>query len=86
MIPRTSMFSLTVLIGVAACAPSGTTMAGATQADSAAIDALRQQAEAAVNAGDTTLAYFSDDVVAPLQDRVYRLAEHRGSLQGWEPR
>lgn len=63
MVPRASMFSLTVLIGVAACAPSGTTMAGATQADSAAIDALRQQAEAAVNAGDTTLAYFSDDVV-----------------------
>ncbi len=63
MIPRTSIIVLSVLIGVAACAPRGAATAGATQADSAAVGDLRQQALAAVNAGDTTLAYLADDVV-----------------------
>jgi ketosteroid isomerase-like protein len=60
---HTSILLMTVLIGVAACAPRGAATAGATQADSAAINSLRQQALVAVNAGDATLAYFADDVV-----------------------
>jgi ketosteroid isomerase-like protein len=54
---------LTVLAGLVACAPSDGAPAAATQADSAAVDDLRQQALTAVNAGDTTLSYMTDDVV-----------------------
>lgn len=63
MIPRTPILVLSALIGVAACAPRGAATAGATQADSAAVDSLRQQALVAVNAGDATLAYMADDVI-----------------------
>lgn len=63
MTSRTSGLVLTLLGGVVACAPSGGAPAAATQADSAAVDDLRQQALAAVNAGDATLAYLADDVV-----------------------
>lgn len=39
------------------------TQTAATRADTAAITGIRQQAEKAVNSGDTTLAYMADDVV-----------------------
>jgi ketosteroid isomerase-like protein len=63
MVSRTSSPLLIVLLGVVACAPGDVATAGATQADSAAVNDLRQQALAAVNAGDATLAYMADDVV-----------------------
>lgn len=63
MTSRAFSLVLTVFAGVVACAPGGVAPAVATQADSAAVNDLRQQAYVAVNAGDTTLAYMADDVV-----------------------
>jgi ketosteroid isomerase-like protein len=63
MLARVSQLFLAGLILVPACAPPAATPPGATQADSAAINALRDQEVAAIGAGDTAFAYMADDIV-----------------------
>ena len=52
-----------LLVAVVACTPPAKMPVAATQADSAAINAIREQAVTAVNSGDTTFAYMADDIV-----------------------
>jgi ketosteroid isomerase-like protein len=54
---------LVALSLVAACAPRAAAPATATQADTAAVNDLRQQEVTAVSTGDTALAYMADDIL-----------------------
>ena len=48
---------------LAACAPRAAGPAAATQADTAAVNGVRQQEVTALSTGDTTLAYMADDIL-----------------------
>lgn len=63
MIARSSHLVLMALSLVAACTPRPAAPAGATQADTAAINHVRQEEVTAIATGDTTLAYLADDAV-----------------------
>ena len=63
MTSRAFCHVLALLVAVVACAPPAKMPVAATQADSAAINAIREQAVTAVNSGDTTFAYMADDIV-----------------------
>lgn len=54
---------LVALSMVAACAPRAAAPIDATQADTMAVNDLRQQEVTAVGTGDTTLAYMADDIL-----------------------
>lgn len=63
MTARPSTLVLVALSLAAACAPRVEAPASSTQADTAAVNDLRQQEIAAVSTGDTVLAYMADDIV-----------------------
>lgn len=63
MTARASGFVLVGLVLLPACAPPAATPPAATQADTAAVNDLRQQEVTAVSTGDTTLAYMADDIL-----------------------
>lgn len=55
--------ALVALSLVAACAPRAAAPTAATQADTAAVNDVRQQEVTAVSTGDTTLAYMAEDIL-----------------------
>jgi len=63
MILRPYGLAILGLALLAACAPRAELPATATPADTAAVNAVREQEVAAVSTGDTTLAYMADDIV-----------------------
>jgi len=63
MTARPSDLILVAVSLVVACGPRTAPPAAATQADTAAVNDLRQQEVSAVGTGDTALAYLADDIV-----------------------
>ncbi len=75
---------LVALSLVAACAPRAGAPAAATQADTAAVNDVRQQEVAAVSTGDTALAYMADDILfmPPNEPAVVGIAAARAWFGG----
>lgn len=63
MTARPCGFVLLALSLVAACAPRAAAPAAATQADTAAVNGVREQEVTALSTADTTLAYMADDIL-----------------------
>lgn len=79
---------LVALVLVAGCAPrveAPAASAAATQADTAAVNDLRQQEMAAVNSGDSTLAYMAADILLmpPNEPAVAGVAAARAWFAGF---
>lgn len=76
---------LVALSMVAACAPRAAAPTDATQADTAAVNDLRQQEVTAVSTGDTTLTYMADDILMmpPNEPAVVGIAAARAWFGGF---